>query len=74
MTTVPNDLRIQVSAEDLCDALARLEDLQEELLELLVTQERALVEVKPERLDEIRELEEALLRKLATACERELAL
>ncbi len=63
-TVTPENLRLRVSAGELCDILSRIRQLHEELLELLGEQERALVEVRTEELGPIREREEALLRRI----------
>ncbi len=63
-TLKPDASRLRVSVEDLCENLARIRALHEELLEVLHQQTSALVEVRTAELPEIRDREEALLRRV----------
>lgn len=63
-TVTPDNLRLRVSTDELCDVLQRIRALHEELLTLLGEQESALVEVRTDDLPGIREREEALLRRI----------
>ena len=64
MTTETRQLRIKLAAVDLCDILDRLQDEHHALCELLVEKERALVEVDSDALEQCREEEEMLLRRV----------
>ena len=60
----PDDLRLRVSTEELCDILDRIRALQGELLEVLGDQECALTELRVDDLEGIRDHEEKLIRRI----------
>ena len=65
MSTIsPDDIRLRVSTEELCEILGRIGALHEEMLEVLSSQEKALTELRMDELDEIREREEKLIRRI----------
>lgn len=53
-----------MAAEELCDTLDRLRQLHEELLDLIVEKEEALVKVRIDELETICDREESLLRRI----------
>ena len=56
--------RLRVTVEDLCDILERLRQLQEQLLVILSEKEKALVEVRLEDLEALRDREETVLKEV----------
>ncbi len=60
-------LQLHVSVEELCDGLDRLRELHEELLDVMIEKESALVEVRVEEMENGREREEQLLRRIIEA-------
>ncbi len=65
MNTLPSPSpasRLRVSVEDLCDVLDRLRELHEQLLVILSEKEKALVEIRVDDIEILREREEEVLR------------
>lgn len=64
MNAAQKDARLRMSVEELCEVLGRIEGLHDRLLEALVEKESALTEVRLESLEELRPVEEELIRAL----------
>lgn len=58
----PKASRLELTVEELSDILERMRALHGNLLDLLLEKERALVEIRLDKLEEIRDREEELLR------------